>query len=243
MRVLVVEDEIRMAALIRQGLEEEAYAVDIVSDGPQALDCLRVVDYDLVILDLMLPGMDGLQVCREYRDSGGRIPILMLTARNTLPDRVIGLDSGADDCLGKPFGMPELLARLRALTRREGPSKTAELCVQDLILDTTTKCAVRAGKRIELTATEYALLELLMRHEGQILSRDQIIFSPHCQESEAKSSQRAHAQDQHIAPEQVSGTVEYRLFQSMEAIRQRIVDRQVLQPRRLKGEYANSPGK
>src|SRR5260221_13863746 len=132
MRVLVVEDEIRMAALIRQGLEEEAYAVDIVSDGPQALDWLRVVDYDLVILDLMLPGMDGLQVCREYRDSGGRIPILMLTARNTLPDRVIGLDSGADDYLGKPFGMPELLARLRALMRREGPSKTSELRVQDL---------------------------------------------------------------------------------------------------------------
>ncbi len=175
MRVLVVEDEIRMAALIRQALEEEMYAVDVVNDGQQALDWLRAVDYDLVILDLMLPGMDGLQVCREYRASGGRIPVLMLTARNTLPDRVMGLDSGADDYLGKPFGMPELLARLRALTRREGPSKTAELYVHDLVLDTTTKRATRAGRMIELTATEYALLELLMRHEGQVLSRDQII--------------------------------------------------------------------
>lgn len=175
MRVLVVEDEIRMAALIRQGLEEEAYAVDVVNDGRQALEWLRLVDYDLVILDLMLPGIDGVQVCREYRTSGGRIPILMLTVRNTLPDRVIGLDSGADDYLGKPFGMPELLARLRALTRREGPSKTAELRVHDLTLDTATKCAVRTGRMIELTATEYALLEFLMRHEGQVLSHDQII--------------------------------------------------------------------
>lgn len=175
MRVLVVEDEIRMAALIRQGLEEESYAVDVVNDGPQALEWLRLVDYDLAILDLMLPGLDGLQVCREYRASGGRIPVLMLTARNTLPERVIGLDSGADDYLGKPFGMPELLARMRALTRREGPSKTTELRVQDLILDTTTKCAMRSGRTIELTATEYALLEFLMRHERQILSRDQII--------------------------------------------------------------------
>lgn len=175
MRVLVVEDELRMAALIRQGLEEEAYAVDVVSEGQQALNWLRLVDYDLAILDLMLPGLDGLQVCREYRASGGRTPILMLTARNTLQERVIGLDSGADDYLGKPFGMPELLARLRALARREGPSKTAELRVQDLTLDTTTKCASRAGKLIELTATEYALLEFLMRHDGQILSRDQII--------------------------------------------------------------------
>jgi DNA-binding response OmpR family regulator len=174
-RVLVVEDEERMAALIRQGLEEEAYAVDVVNDGRQALDWLRLVDYDLAILDLMLPGMDGLQVCRAYRAGGGRIPILLLTAKNALPDRVVGLDSGADDYLGKPFGMPELLARLRALTRREGPSKTTALRVQDLMLDTTTKRAARAGHVVELTATEYALLEFLMRHEGQILSREQII--------------------------------------------------------------------
>ena len=175
MRVLVVEDESRVASLIRQGLEEEAYAVDVVTDGQQALEWLRVIDYDLAILDLMLPSVDGLQVCREYRASGGRVPILMLTARNSMAARVVGLDSGADDYLGKPFGMPELLARLRALTRREGPSKTAELRVQDLTLDTATKYARRTGRRIELTATEYALLDYLMRHEGQILSRDQII--------------------------------------------------------------------
>lgn len=175
MRVLVVEDETRMAALIRQGLEEEAYAVDVVGNGREALDWLQSVDYDLLILDLMLPGMDGLGVCRQYRENGGRAPILMLTARNTLAERVIGLDSGADDYLGKPFGMPELMARLRALARRDGPSKTADLRVQDLSLDTATKRATRSGQIIELTATEYALLELLMRHAGQILSRDQII--------------------------------------------------------------------
>ncbi len=175
MRVLVVEDEARMAALIRQGLEEEAYAVDVVGNGREALNWLQSVDYDLLILDLMLPSIDGLGVCREYRENGGRVPILMLTARNTLSERVIGLDSGADDYLGKPFGMPELLARLRALSRREGPSKTSVLRVHDLSLDTTTKRATRSGQSIELTATEYALLELLMRHAGQILSRDQII--------------------------------------------------------------------
>ena len=175
MRVLVIEDEVRMAALIRQGLEEDAYVVDVVNDGRTALDWLRLVDYDLVILDLMLPGVDGLRVCREYRASGGLAPILMLTARTMLADRVIGLDSGADDYLGKPFGMPELLARLRALARREGPSKTPELRVEDLTLDTISKRAARAGRTIELTATEYGLLELLMRHTNQVLSRDQII--------------------------------------------------------------------
>ncbi len=175
MRVLVIEDEVRMAALIRQGLEEDAYVVDIVNDGRTALDWLRLVDYDLVILDLMLPGVDGLRVCREYRASGGQAPILMLTARTMLADRVIGLDSGADDYLGKPFGMPELLARLRALARRDGPSKTPELRVEDLTLDTISKRAARAGRTIELTATEYGLLELLMRHTNQVLSRDQII--------------------------------------------------------------------
>ncbi|MHB8628670.1 MAG: response regulator transcription factor [Aggregatilineales bacterium] len=175
MRILVVEDETRMAGLIRQGLEEEAYAVDVVDDGREALDWLRTVDYDLLVLDLMLPEIDGLRVCQEYRANGGRAPILMLTARNSLSDRVMGLDRGADDYLGKPFGMPELLARLRALSRRDGPSKTPELRVQDLSLNTATKRAWRAGHAIELTGTEYGLLELLMRHPGQVLSRDQII--------------------------------------------------------------------
>ncbi|MGI8588583.1 MAG: response regulator transcription factor [Chloroflexia bacterium] len=175
MRVLLVEDEVRMVALVRQGLEEESYAVDVVGSGPAALAQLDLVAYDLVILDLMLPGLDGLRVCATYRERGGRTPILMLTARDTLADRVRGLDSGADDYLVKPFGLSELLARLRALSRREGPSKTPELRVADLTLDTRTKRASRAGRRIDLTATEYALLEWLMRHPGQILSRDQLI--------------------------------------------------------------------
>ena len=123
----------------------------------------------------MLPGKDGIQVCREYRSGGGRAAILMLTARDTVQDRVLGLDSGADDYLVKPFGMPELLARLRALARREGPSKTPEMHIEDLTLNTATKQAQRAGQIIELTAIEYGVLEFLMRHAGQVVSRDQMI--------------------------------------------------------------------
>ena len=175
MRVLVVEDEIRMAALIRQGLEEEAYAVDVVGSGLEALDWLRATDYDFVVLDLMLPGKSGLQVCEDYRANGGRAAILMLTARDTLQDRVLGLDSGADDYLVKPFGMPELLARLRALSRRQGPSKTTELSVQDLILNTATKRVQRNGQSIDLTAIEYGVLEFMLRHADQVVTRDQII--------------------------------------------------------------------
>ncbi len=175
MRVLIVEDEPRLAALLQQALEEEAYAVDVVGDGNAALDWLRAAAYDLVILDVMLPHKNGIEVCKDYRAEGGRAAILMLTARDTLSDRVVGLDSGADDYLVKPFGMPELLARLRALTRRDGPSKTTELHVHDLALNTATKYAERAGQRIKLTAVEYALLEFLMRHARQVVTRDQII--------------------------------------------------------------------
>jgi DNA-binding response OmpR family regulator len=175
MRVLVIEDEERMAGLIRQGLEEEAYAVDVVYDGKEALQWLRTSDYDLIILDIMLPGADGLEVCREYRSRNGQARILMLTARDTLKDRVLGLDSGADDYLVKPFGMPELLARLRALSRRGGPSRTSELHIGDLTLNTATKRVARMGRPVELTAIEYAVLEFLMRHPGQVLSREQII--------------------------------------------------------------------
>ena len=175
MRVLIVEDETRLAELLRQALEEEAYAVDVVGDGNTALDWLRAAEYDLVILDVMLPHKNGIDVCKDYRAAGGRAAILMLTARDTQPDRVLGLDSGADDYLIKPFGMPELLARLRALARRDGPSKTTELRVHDLGLNTATKYAERAGQRIKLTAVEYALLEFLMRHARQVVTRDQII--------------------------------------------------------------------
>jgi len=175
MRVLIVEDEARLAQLLRQALEEDAYAVDVVGDGPAALDWLRAAAYDLIILDVMLPFKSGLDVCKEYRAAGGHAAILMLTARDSMSDRVLGLDSGADDYLIKPFGMPELLARLRALTRRNGPSKTPEMRVHDLILNTATKYAERGGLRIRLTAIEYALLEFLMRHARQVVARDQII--------------------------------------------------------------------
>lgn len=175
MRVLLVEDEPRLAQLIRQALEEDAYAVDLVGDGRSALQWLRATTYDLVILDVMLPYVDGLVVCQEYRIAGGRAPILMLTARDSLQDRVLGLDSGADDYLIKPFGMSELLARLRALARRDGPSKTISIFVHDLTLNTLGKYAERDGQRIKLTAIEYAMLEFLMRHARQVVTRDQII--------------------------------------------------------------------
>lgn len=175
MRILVVEDETRLAQLIWQSLREESYAVDVVGDGVTALEWLQATEYDLVILDIMLPNKNGLEVCRSYRAAGGRAAILMLTARDSMHDRVQGLDSGADDYLIKPFGMPELLARLRALTRREGASKTVVLQVRDLVLNTATKLVERAGRKIKLTAVEYSLLEFLMRHTHQVVSRDQII--------------------------------------------------------------------
>ncbi|MCB0208958.1 MAG: response regulator transcription factor [Anaerolineae bacterium] len=176
MRVLVVEDEARMAALIRQGLEEEAYAVDVVDNGSEVFNWVDSANYNFIVLDIMLPGMNGLDICRELRARGHTMPILMLTARDTISDRVTGLDAGADDYLVKPFAIEELTARLRALARREGPSKTPELQVGDLVLDTATKRASRGDRPIEtLTSKEYILLETLMRHPDQVLSRDQII--------------------------------------------------------------------
>lgn len=174
MRILVVEDERRIAVFIKRGLEEEHYAVDVAYDGEEALDWADVVDYDLIVLDVLLPKKDGIQVCRELRAQGSRVPILMLTARDAVEDRVRGLDSGADDYLVKPFAFQELLARIRALLRRRGEVKTTHLQVGDLVLDTITHRATRSGRVIELTAREYALLEFLMRHPGQVLSRTQI---------------------------------------------------------------------
>lgn len=175
MRVLVVEDERRMASLIRQGLEEDAYAVDVVDNGIDVFDWVENVEYDIILLDIMLPGLNGIEVCCQLRAKGYKMPILMLTARDTLSDKVKGLDSGADDYLVKPFAIEELTARLRALARRDGPSKTIELCVGDLALDTATKRARRGDVTFDLTAKEYMLLETLMRHAGQVLTRDQII--------------------------------------------------------------------
>ncbi len=175
MRILVVEDEARMARLIRQGLEEEAYAVDLLENGADVLDWVQSADYDLLLLDILLPGLDGLAVCRQLRAKGYGMPILMLTALGTLPDKVTGLDSGADDYLVKPFAIEELTARMRALLRRESGQKSVTLQVADLTLDTATKQAYRGDRTIELTAKEYALLEMLMRNPGQVLNRDQLI--------------------------------------------------------------------
>ena len=175
MRILLVEDEKKMSSFIERGLKEEGYAVDTAFDGETGWDYANTNDYDLIILDLMLPKMNGIAVCSKIREKGLRVPVLMLTARDTLTDKVKGLDSGADDYLVKPFAIQELTARVRALGRRDGSAKTAELIVNDLTLDTATKRAKRGNKIIELKAKEYALLETLMRHPNQVLSRQQII--------------------------------------------------------------------
>jgi len=173
-RLLLVEDESRVARFIAKGLREQAYAVDIAADGEQALYQADVNDYDLVILDVMLPVKDGHTVCRELRASGFRAPILMLTARAAVDDRVAGLDSGADDYLAKPFDFKELLARLRALLRRSSGLRPEVARVADLTLDTASHAVTRAGKPVSLTAKEYALLEFLVRNEGRVVGRGPI---------------------------------------------------------------------
>ena len=173
MRVLIVEDEERIARFLKKGLEEESYAVDIANDGPAALDWVAGAAYDLILLDVMLPGLNGFEVCRILRQRGVATPILMLTARDEVDDRVTGLDAGADDYLAKPFAFKELLARIRALTRRVTASTMPEtvLKLADLSLDTITHRAKRGEREIELTAKEYALLEFFLRHAHRPLSR------------------------------------------------------------------------
>lgn len=174
MRVLLVEDESRVAGFIARGLREQTYAVDIASDGEQALYQASINEYDIVILDVLLPVKDGYAVCRELRTAGFRAPILMLTARDSVDDRVAGLDSGADDYLAKPFDFKELLARLRALLRRAVGLRPRIVHVADLILDTGDHSVTRAGKDISLTAKEYALLEYLVLNQGRIVGREKI---------------------------------------------------------------------
>jgi two-component system copper resistance phosphate regulon response regulator CusR len=173
-RILLVEDETRVAGFIAKGLREQAYAVDIAGDGEQALYQAAVNQYDIVILDVMLPVKDGHTVCRELRASGFRTPILMLTARGAVDDRVEGLDSGADDYLPKPFDFKELLARLRALLRRSAGLRPQVLRVADLTLNTASHAATRAGKPVSLTAKEYALIEFLVLNQGRVVGREQI---------------------------------------------------------------------
>ncbi len=174
MRVLLVEDEARLAAFLAKGLREHSFAVDVAGDGEAALYYAAVNEYDLVILDIMLPVKDGFAVCQELRKEGFRQPVLMLTARDSVNDRVTGLDSGADDYLSKPFDFKELLARMRALLRRPREVLPPVIRVADLTLDTSNHAVSRAGKNITLTAKEYALLEFLVLKRNRVVNREQI---------------------------------------------------------------------
>jgi heavy metal response regulator len=177
MRILVVEDEKKVARFVQAGLQEENYEVETATDGETGLRKAREEDFDLLIVDVMMPGINGLQLTAEYRGGGGTSPILMLTAKTATEDKVAGLDSGADDYLTKPFAFAELLARVRSLLRRGALEKTTVLTIADLELDTVTHKAKRAGKSIELTVKEYALLEFFLRNKDRVLSRS--IISEH----------------------------------------------------------------
>jgi len=175
MRVLIVEDHVKMAALIQRGLRKEAMAVDVAANGEDALWMAAATEYDAIVLDVMLPGLDGFEVCRRLRGKDVWAPILMLTARDAVRDRVAGLDSGADDYLTKPFSYAELLARLRALIRRGAVERPAELRVGDLRLDPAQHKVWRGESEISLSPKEFAILETFMRRPGEVLSRFQLL--------------------------------------------------------------------
>ena len=175
MRVLVVEDEAKLAELLRRGLRREGMGVDVASDGEQGLVRATATDYDLILLDLMLPGMDGIEICRRLREQSVWSPTLMLTARDGVADRVEGLDAGADDYLVKPFSFEELLARIRALMRRAAPPRPPVLTVGELRLDPASHRVWRRGHELTLTSREFALLEMFMRNPGRVLSRFELL--------------------------------------------------------------------
>lgn len=175
MRVLVVEDEAKLAELLARGLREEGYAADVSGSGEDALWMAEAAAYDAIVLDVMLPGIDGFATCRRLRESGVWTPVLILTARDDVDDRITGLDTGADDYLVKPFAFAELLARLRALSRRAATERPAELTVDDLRLDPALHRAWRGETELDLSAKEFALLEVFMRRPGQALSRGQLL--------------------------------------------------------------------
>ena len=175
MRVLLIEDDVTIARLLKEGLEDESYAVDIARDGSEGYRTAAADDYDVIILDIMLPEMNGYEVCRSLRNDGSKTPILMLTARDAERDIVEGLDTGADDYLAKPFSFDVLLARIRALLRRPNEKLEEILQVGDLKLDPSLKKVTRASQEITLTAKEYGVLEYLMRNKGKVLSKEQII--------------------------------------------------------------------
>jgi two-component system, OmpR family, response regulator len=174
-RILIVEDEAKIAGMLRRGLSEEGHAVDVADRGEDALWMARAHDYDAIVLDVMLPGIDGFETCRSLREADIWAPVLMLTARDAVEDRVAGLDVGADDYLVKPFSFAELLARLRALRRREPLERPTVLEVGDLRLDPAARHVSRGDEPIELSAKEFALLEALMRRAGEVLSRYQLL--------------------------------------------------------------------
>lgn len=175
MRILVVEDEKDLADAIAKGLQRQGYAADMACDGEQALVMEEVNDYDLIILDLNLPKVDGIEVCRRVRESGSPVGILMLTARSSLDDRVSGLDQGADDYLVKPFHFPELLARVRAILRREGETRHTILRIGNLVLDPNSQKGFYKNKAITLTVKEFAILEYLMRNAGRVVSQEELL--------------------------------------------------------------------
>jgi DNA-binding response OmpR family regulator len=175
MRILVIEDDKDLAQFIRKGLQEERHAVDVAEDGEAGLELASSGGYDLMIVDVMLPKLDGLSFCRRVRAWGDQTPILLLTARDTVEDKVAGLDTGADDYLTKPFAFAELVARVRALIRRGGPAPASELKAADLVVDPAAHRVWRAGKEINLTNKEYALLEYLLRNRNRVLTRTAII--------------------------------------------------------------------
>ena len=175
MRVLIVEDEPRMAGLVRRGVVEEGHAADVAAQGEDAVWMAEAHPYDAIVLDVMLPGWDGYETCRRLRHGGVWTPVLMLTARDAVEDRVAGLDAGADDYLIKPFSLAELLARLRALARRGGVERPTDLVVGDLRLDPAARRVWRAETEVALSPKEFALLETFMRRPGQVLSRLQLL--------------------------------------------------------------------
>lgn len=174
MRLLIAEDDERIANFVARGLREDSYAVDVASDGESALYYLSINVYDALILDVMLPFRDGISICREFRESGGTIPVLMLTAKDAISDKVAGLDAGADDYLTKPFAFAELRARIRALLRRGSEIRPPKMTIGELVIETSSRRVWRAGIEISLTAKEYSLLEYLARERGKVVGRAEI---------------------------------------------------------------------
>ncbi len=175
MRILIVEDEPAIAAAVEAALRHDGYAVDVVGDGDEALGWVASYEYDLVVVDIVLPGLDGVELVRHVRADGGRVPILILTSRDGIADRVVGLDAGADDYLAKPFAMDELLARIRALRRRQSGEADPIVRVADLELDPARRRVNLAGRDVRLTTREFALVEVLARHPGHVFSQERLI--------------------------------------------------------------------